>query len=243
MRSNTRNIFGHERKPPAPLPDCGSCCSRSRNRRLVILRNLPPHDSLRHEPGSSALLYCLPANQPMAVGASHVCNRSGYLSLPWARRYIMLCWPVPPIGSPPHTLLPFPIPGLHVSFPAKSSFNLVFFFSLLHKKSLIRHGQHLVATCANIDILRDFLSQGASVHLRNRDGRTPLFLAAEAGIENNVELLKESGAHLHADEVELATLLKTQAEEGHGNGNGNGNGGANGSSSECRVRCWKLAGV
>lgn len=79
------------------------------------------------------------------------------------------------------------------------------------------------------------------MHLRNRDGRTPLFLAAEAGIEKNVELLKESGAHLHADELELAMLLKTQAEEGHGNGNGNG--GANGNSSECRVRCWKLAGV
>lgn len=31
--------------------------------------------------------------------------------------------------EPSHTLLPFPIPGLHVSFPAKSSFNLVFFFS------------------------------------------------------------------------------------------------------------------
>lgn len=81
------------------------------------------------------------------------------------------------------------------------------------------------------------------MHLRNRDGRTPLFLAAEAGIEKNVELLKESGAHLHADELELAMLLKTQAEEGHGNGNGNGNGGANGNSNECRVRCWKLAGV
>lgn len=77
------------------------------------------------------------------------------------------------------------------------------------------------------------------MHLRNRDGRTPLFLAAEAGIEKNVELLKESGAHLHADELDLATLLKTQAEEGHGNGNG----GANGNSSECRVRCWGLAGV
>lgn len=75
------------------------------------------------------------------------------------------------------------------------------------------------------------------MHLRNRDGRTPLFLAAEAGIERNVELLKESGAHLHPDEVELAMLLKTQAEDGHGNGNGGANG------SECRVRCWNLAGV
>lgn len=87
------------------------------------------------------------------------------------------------------------------------------------------------------------------MHLRNRDGRTPLFLAAEAGIEKNVKLLKESGAHLHADEVELAKLLKAKAEEGlaHGNGNGggnHGNPGANGNNgNECRVRCWNFAGV
>lgn len=88
------------------------------------------------------------------------------------------------------------------------------------------------------------------MHLRNRDGRTPLFLAAEAGIEDNVKLLKESGAHLHADEVELAMLLKAKAEEAatHGNGGNNGNNGnggtnGNGSSNGCRVRCWKFAGV
>ncbi|KAG0635429.1 asparaginase-domain-containing protein [Tuber brumale] len=69
---------------------------------------------------------------------------------------------------------------------------------------------HLASTCRNIDILRDFLSQGASVHLRNGDGRTPLFLAADSGIEVNVSLLRESGAHLHAEEVEHAKLkLKT----------------------------------
>jgi lysophospholipase len=73
--------------------------------------------------------------------------------------------------------------------------------------------QHLAATCPNLEILRDFLSQGASVHLRNRDGRTPLFLAAEAGRLDNVVLLAESGAHLHADEKGLAAHLKQRAEE------------------------------
>ncbi|KAL7272289.1 hypothetical protein RUND412_004906 [Rhizina undulata] len=72
---------------------------------------------------------------------------------------------------------------------------------------------HLAATCSNIEILRNFLSQGASVHLRNRDGRTPLFLAADAGLEENVELLKESGAHLHAEEIELARLLAKRSEK------------------------------
>ncbi|KAH0610754.1 uncharacterized protein H6S33_011181 [Morchella sextelata] len=107
---------------------------------------------------------------------------------------------------------------------------------------------HLAATCTNIDILRDFLSQGASVHLRNRDGRTPLFLAAEAGIERNVELLKKSGAHLHADEVDLAILLLKKAQEasnGNNGGTNNGNGDANGNGNlkEARVRCWKIAGL
>lgn len=87
------------------------------------------------------------------------------------------------------------------------------------------------------------------MHLRNRDGRTPLFLAAEAGIERNVELLKKSGAHLHADEVDLAILLLKKAQEapnGNNNGgtnNGNGEANGNGNLNEARVRCWKIAGL
>lgn len=92
------------------------------------------------------------------------------------------------------------------------------------------------------------------MHLRNRDGRTPLFLAAEAGIERNVELLKKSGAHLHADEVDLAILLLKKAQEasdgnnggnngGTNNGNGDANGNGNGNLNEARVRCWKVAGL
>ncbi|KAL7269965.1 hypothetical protein RUND412_007340 [Rhizina undulata] len=86
---------------------------------------------------------------------------------------------------------------------------------------------HLAATCSNIEILRDFLSQGASVHLRNRDGRTPLFLAAEAGLKENVGLLKESGAHLHADEIELARLFAQRSEKSD--------------KSMWKAKCFKLA--
>ncbi|KAF2105664.1 asparaginase-domain-containing protein [Lophiotrema nucula] len=73
---------------------------------------------------------------------------------------------------------------------------------------------HLAATGPNIDILRDFLAQGASVHLRNRSGNTPLFLAAAAGLKDHVETLKEAGAHLHTDELASARL---HAAEGDGN--------------------------
>jgi len=74
--------------------------------------------------------------------------------------------------------------------------------------------QHLAATGPNVDILRDFLEQGASVHLRNRSGHTPLFLAAAAGLHDHVEILKNAGAHLHSDETAAA---QRQASEGDGN--------------------------
>jgi len=66
--------------------------------------------------------------------------------------------------------------------------------------------QHLAATGPNVDILKDFLEQGASVHLRNRDGHTPLYLAAHAGFCDHVQILTEAGAHLHSDEMAAAQL-------------------------------------
>ena len=75
---------------------------------------------------------------------------------------------------------------------------------------------HIAATTHNIEILRDLLTQGASVHLRNMDGHTPLYLAADAGLLDNVILLRESGAHLHAEEVDVARLLRGRLEAGSG---------------------------
>lgn len=66
--------------------------------------------------------------------------------------------------------------------------------------------QHVAATGPSLAILRTLLLKGASVHLRNKTGRTPLFLAAHAGLADHVSLLRESGAHLHADELDTATL-------------------------------------
>lgn len=65
-----------------------------------------------------------------------------------------------------------------------------------------------------MDILRDFLEQGASVHLRNRSGHTPLYLAAAAGLADHVEVLKRAGSHLHTDEVPQA---QKHLAEGDGN--------------------------
>jgi len=72
--------------------------------------------------------------------------------------------------------------------------------------------QHLAARGPNLEVLRDFLSHGASVHLRNREGHTPLFIAAAAGLRDHVILLREAGAHLHPDEVQDATEASEKLE-------------------------------
>ena len=56
-------------------------------------------------------------------------------------------------------------------------------------------------------MLKEMLNLGASVHLRNRNGRTPLFVAAHAGLPNHVEALREAGAHLHSDELDTAKIF------------------------------------
>ena len=48
------------------------------------------------------------------------------------------------------------------------------------------------------------------MHLRNRGGRTPLFLAASAGRKEHVVLLRHSGAHLHPPELSRAWLRSVQ---------------------------------
>ncbi|EXJ91738.1 L-asparaginase [Capronia epimyces CBS 606.96] len=71
---------------------------------------------------------------------------------------------------------------------------------------------HLAATGPSLEILRYLLSLGASVHLRNHtgSGRTPLFLAANAGLLPHVLLLRQAGAHLHAEELDTARLHASQ---------------------------------
>ncbi|KAL1582614.1 hypothetical protein WHR41_08529 [Cladosporium halotolerans] len=83
---------------------------------------------------------------------------------------------------------------------------------------------HVAAVGPNLELLRLLLQKGASVHMRNKAGRTPLFLAANAGLEDRVSLLRQSGAHLHPEENGVARVL---CEKG---------------SPEAQ-RCWELAGV
>lgn len=81
-----------------------------------------------------------------------------------------------------------------------------YYFVSYYAQPLNNMVQHIAAHSPNVEILRYFLLQGASVHIRNRAGRTPLFLAANAGLPDHVILLRQSGAHLHADERPVAEM-------------------------------------
>lgn len=61
---------------------------------------------------------------------------------------------------------------------------------------------HLAAAAGTIEVLKELLKRGASVHVRNRAANTPMFLARQVGNEEAVALLREAGAHLHVEEVE-----------------------------------------
>jgi len=61
---------------------------------------------------------------------------------------------------------------------------------------------HLAAVTGNVDIVRDLLERGASVHERNKANNSPLFLASLSGKDECAQLLKQAGAHLSVEEIE-----------------------------------------
>ncbi|KAI9733470.1 MAG: hypothetical protein M1818_007218 [Claussenomyces sp. TS43310] len=60
---------------------------------------------------------------------------------------------------------------------------------------------HLAAIGPNSQIMRELLLRGACVHMRNKANNTPLYLAEKLNAVESVKLLRESGAHLHAEEL------------------------------------------
>lgn len=59
---------------------------------------------------------------------------------------------------------------------------------------------HLAAMSASPEIIRELLTRGASVHLRNSANNTPLFLARRTANRECIELLEGAGGHLWMDE-------------------------------------------
>ncbi|ORY71891.1 lysophospholipase [Pseudomassariella vexata] len=55
---------------------------------------------------------------------------------------------------------------------------------------------HLAVVGPEVEILKELLLRGASVHVRNRADNTPLFLAVKCAKHDMVELLKQAGALL-----------------------------------------------
>ena len=81
------------------------------------------------------------------------------------------------------------------------------FFGVTHLSRDLAHACYSRAHCTS-EVDHANFDTGASVHIRNKSGRTPLFLAANSGLTENVAILKQSGAHLHT--VEMASA-KSQA--------------------------------
>jgi lysophospholipase len=76
-------------------------------------------------------------------------------------------------------------------------------FGLLNAKDYAENtALHLAAVGPDSRLLRELLNRGASVHVRNRAGNSPLFLAQQVKADEHVKLLMESGAHLHVQETE-----------------------------------------
>jgi lysophospholipase len=86
-------------------------------------------------------------------------------------------------------------------------------FDLLHSQDYAGNSAVHIATVCNVsggignigkegEVLRELLSRGASVHVRNKAGNSPLFLAKKVGNQSAVAMLEEAGAHLHVEEVE-----------------------------------------
>lgn len=60
--------------------------------------------------------------------------------------------------------------------------------------------QHLAAMCANVNIIKELLTRGASVHARNSANNTPLFLARRTANRECVAVLEGAGGHLWVNE-------------------------------------------
>ena len=76
-------------------------------------------------------------------------------------------------------------------------------FGLLEFKDYAENtALHLAAVGPDLRVLGELLERGASVHVRNRAGNSPLGSAEQVGAREQVALLVAAGALLHAEERE-----------------------------------------
>lgn len=102
---------------------------------------------------------------------------------------------------------------------------------------------HVACAKGHIKSISLLLNYGASVHLRDYDGRTPLWLAARHGHLQGVRLLREAGAHLsEEDQREAQWSLETTVSSRRGVAAGEGGGGVE-EEKKVRSLAWREAGV
>ncbi|KXN72158.1 asparaginase-domain-containing protein [Conidiobolus coronatus NRRL 28638] len=65
---------------------------------------------------------------------------------------------------------------------------------------------HVACSNGEIEVVKYLLLNGASVHLQNARGHTPIFESIMAGHLDIVQLLRQAGGHLNLSELKFATL-------------------------------------
>jgi ankyrin repeat protein len=70
---------------------------------------------------------------------------------------------------------------------------------------------HIASALGYDGVVRRLLESGYIVHTRDYSNHTPLFVAARNGHSSTVTLLRSAGAHLSADEVDLARYHLTRS--------------------------------
>lgn len=70
-----------------------------------------------------------------------------------------------------------------------------------------RTSLHTAAECDSTGMLcKSLVDRGATVNIRDKDGKTPLHLASERGLINNVRVLIQYGAYIN-DQTDKVSRL------------------------------------
>ncbi len=106
-----------------------------------------------------------------------------------------------------------------VRFPLGALKKLLVFLLLISCNQAYKGGysQELLETVSKGELskAKDFISKGADVNIKNKDGKTPLHIAVENNYEDIVKLLLQKNADVNAKDNNGNTPLHIAVEKGN----------------------------